>query len=65
MLDAPREDIQVLFRQQKQQSPPLESSLPWAFKCSITGQSTLNTKHIENPENWLLICFNIFKGYHT
>jgi hypothetical protein len=37
----PREEVQVLFGHQKQQSPPLGSSLPWAFKCSVTNWSTL------------------------
>jgi len=34
--------IQVLFWHQKQWSPPLGSDLPWARKCSVTGQFTLD-----------------------
>jgi hypothetical protein len=30
-----------LFGNQKQQSPPLGSSLPWALKCLVTGRSIL------------------------
>jgi hypothetical protein len=35
--DAPRGGVQVLFGHQKQRSPPLGSSLPWALKYSVTG----------------------------
>jgi hypothetical protein len=40
--DAPRGGVQVLFGHQKQRSPPLGSSLPWALKCSVTGRCTLS-----------------------
>jgi len=37
----PRRGVQVLFAHQKQWSPLLGSSLPWAFTCWITNRSTL------------------------
>ncbi len=40
MLDVPTRRVQILFGHQKQQSPPLGSSLPWALKCSFTSRST-------------------------
>jgi hypothetical protein len=40
-LDVPKEEVQVLFGHHKQHSPPLESGLPPAFKCSVTNWSTL------------------------
>ncbi len=39
--DTLRGSVQVLFGYQKQHSPPIESGLPWALKCSLTGCSTL------------------------
>ncbi len=43
--DAPIGRVQVLFGNQRRPSFPLGSSLPWAFKCSVTSQFTLkNTK---------------------
>ncbi len=39
--DAQRGGVQVVFGHQKQWSPPLGSSVPWALKCSLTGRSTL------------------------
>jgi len=39
--DTLRGGVQVLFGYQKQHSPPIESGLPWALKCSLTGCSTL------------------------
>jgi len=41
--NAPIGGVQVLFGHQKQQRPPLGSSLPWVLKCSITDRSTLAT----------------------
>jgi hypothetical protein len=39
--DVPRGRVQVLFRHQKQQSPPLGSSLPRELKCLVSSRSTL------------------------
>jgi hypothetical protein len=47
--DAPRGGVQVLLGHQKQQSPPLGCSLPWALKCSVTGRSTLPTWILVSP----------------
>jgi hypothetical protein len=44
--NAPIKRVQVLFGHQKQWSPPLESNLPWAFKCPVTSRFTLINKII-------------------
>ncbi len=46
------EGFKFWFRRQKQWSAPLGSGLPWVLKYSVTSRSTLNIKHLENPENW-------------
>jgi hypothetical protein len=38
--NAPRGGVQFVFGHQKQRSSPLDSGLPWALKCSVTGRST-------------------------
>jgi hypothetical protein len=53
--DAPRGRVQVLFGHQKQQSPPFGSGLPWALKCLVTGQSTLEI----HDSVLVLKCFGI------
>jgi hypothetical protein len=39
-----------LFGVQKQQSPPLESGLPWTLKCLIINQFTLKELNIETSK---------------
>ncbi len=57
--DAPIKGVQVLFEHQKQQSSPLESGLPWAPKCLVSGWFTLVNMNCNSMDTHALR-----KGYY-
>ncbi len=53
---APRGWVEVLFGLQKQQSPPLESGLPWAFK--VFNHRLVHPINAGALSSWNISCFN-------
>jgi hypothetical protein len=58
--NVPRREVHILFGHQKQTSPPLGSSLSWAFKCSITLPKYLFKWIQHSFKCWIYLFLNPF-----